>query len=315
MDPRLHSICQAHGVFLWREAKALGYSDTSIARLTDSGAWVRVRRGAYVLCELCEGLSEPERYGLMCRAAYRQAKTKVALSHRSSGNEWVTPLWDVDLTQVDLTRADGRTGRSAAGVIQHRGAVVDGDWVKLNGLFVMSPTRTALEFTTFLDIEHSMVEIDNLLHRELTTITALRNRYALMTHWPDTLHTDLILRLVDHRSESVGETRLRYLCWTQHLPAPEVNYKIEDGRGNVIARVDLAWPALGVFVEFDGLEKYERHRRDGETLAGCVERERRREALIIEVTGWRVVRLVWADLFQPERTADRIRSQFRHVAA
>ena len=136
-----------------------------------------------------------------------------------------------------------------------------------------------------------------------------------MNSWPDTLHTDLILRLVDGRSESVGETRVRYLCWAQHLPAPEVNYKIRDHNGHVIARVDLAWPALGVFLEFDGKDEVPPAPPRGRDHRECVERERRRETRIIELTGWRVVRLVWADLYQPEKTADRIRRQFRSAAA
>lgn len=315
MDPRLEAICDAHGVFLWREAKALCYDDATIARLNRSGAWRWVRPGAYVPHHRWEGLTARQRYGLKCHAVYRQSKTQVALSHRSSADAWVTPLWEVDLAVVDVTRTDHKAGRSGAGVIQHRGKVADGDLVTVDNMLVMSPTRTALELTTLLDIEHAMVEIDDLLHRELTTLEALESRFATMNHWPDTLHSDLILRLVDGRSESVGETRLRYICWTQHLPAPIPNYKIRDRTGRVVARVDLAWPELGVFVEFDGLEKYQSSRRKDETLAGCVERERRRETLIIELTGWRVVRFVWADLYRPAETASRIRAQFQSSAA
>lgn len=315
MDPRIEAICEEHGVFLWREAKALGYCDAAIARLTRSGAWRRVRNGAYVPRHRWEGLDDSQRYALMCHAAYRQAKTQVVLSHRSSAHAWSTPLWDVDLSVVELTRTDHKAGRSGAGIIQHRGQIEDGDVMTVDNMMVTSPTRTALELTTLFDIEHSMVEIDNLLHRELTTLEDLKSRYATMNHWPDTLHTDLILRLVDGRSESVGETRLRYICWTQHLPAPIPNYKIRDRSGRVIARVDLAWPALGVFVEFDGLEKYQRSRRDEESPAQCVERERRRETRIIELTGWRVVRFIWADLYRPAETAARIRAQFQSSAA
>ena len=64
-----------------------------------------------------------------------------------------------------------------------------------------------------------------------------------MAQWPGTLITDLVLRLADGRSESVGETRARYLVWSQGLPAPEVNYPIFDENGREVARVDLAWPA------------------------------------------------------------------------
>ena len=48
----------------------------------------------------------------------------------------------------------------------------------------MSATRTALELTLLLDVEHALVEIDHLLHHGLTTVEELRARYESMTHWP-----------------------------------------------------------------------------------------------------------------------------------
>lgn len=310
MDPLLLAICAAEGVWLRHEASALGYHDAAIERLVKAGDWHRVRWGAYTFGEIWTGLNLNERYALVCRAAYRRSDTAVALSHRSSANEWGTPLWEVDLGLVDLTRADGRTGRLQAGVRQHRGRIVAGDWVQRNGVFVMSATRTALELTTILDMEHSLVEIEDLLHRGLTTQAQLRERYGVMNRWPDTLRTDLVLRRLCGRSESIAEVRLRHLCFRQHLPEPIPNYEIEDRQGRVLYRVDLAWPELGLFVEIDGREKYLRHRRDGESIAECIERERRRENHIRELTGWRCLRLVWADLYQPERTAGRIRAMF-----
>ncbi len=315
MDPALLAIIDRCGIWLRREANDLGYHDQRIEQLIRDETWHRVRWGAYTYTELWKALDRRQCYGLLCHAAYRSARTKVALSHRSSANEWGAPLWDVDLTEVDLTRQDRRSGRRAAGIAQHRGVLVDGDWVERNGLAVTSATRTALELTTQLDVEHSMVEIDFLLHAGLTTSEQLASRVALMDRWPRTLHTDLILRLVDGRAESVAESRLRYLCWTQHLPAPTPNYPIRDRTGRVLYRVDLAWPKLGLFVEFDGREKYLRMRRDGESIADCIERERRRENHICELTGWRCLRLVWADLYLPRETADRIRAMFRSAAA
>ncbi len=315
MDPALKNIIERHGVFLRREAEALGYSDHAIAQLVRQRVWHRVRRGAYASGDTWLRLSENERYGLLCRAAVRQASTIVALSHFSSANEWGTPLWEVDLSEVHLTRMDGKTGRREAGIRQHRGRVLDGDLEIRNGLKVISPTRAALEMTTIADVEHSLVEIDDLLHRGLTNMERLTSRYSLMNHWPDTLRTDLILRLVDGRSESVGETRTRYLCWAQGLPAPIPNYPIRDRHGRVIARVDLAWPELGLFLEFDGKVKYQRLLKEGESVTDAVLREKKREELICELTGWRCIRIVWADLYRPADTAARIRSMFRPVAA
>jgi len=315
MEQRLRALVAEHGVFTRMEATAAGYHDHAIAAFVRSGAWVRVRRGAYVFGDGWAGLTTNQRYAVLCRAAVRQANTRVVMSHTSSASEYGAPLWECDLTTAHLTRPDGRAGRAEAGIVQHRGVIADGDVVDRDGREIMSATRTALELTLLLDVEHALVEIDYLLHQGLTAIEMLRARYQSMAHWPRSLTTDLVLRLADGRSESVGETRARFLCWAQHLPAPVPNYPIHDERGVEIARVDLAWPRLGVFLEFDGKAKYQELRREGESVVDCVLREKQRESRICELTGWRCIRIVWADLYHPAETASRIRSLFRQPAA
>ena len=85
--------------------------------------------------------------------------------------------------------------------------------------------------------------------------------------------------------------------------------------GRVIARVDFAWPAEGVVLEFDGKEKYLKYLRPGESVTDAVLREKRREDLIREVTGWTVIRVVWADLADPRRLIARIERAMRRTAA
>ena len=94
-----------------------------------------------------------------------------------------------------------------------------------------------------------------------------------------------MLRLADGRSESVGETRARYLVWSQGLPPPEVNYPIFDEHGARWPRVDLAWPEFGLFLEFDGKVKYERLLKEGESASDVVFREKQREDMICRLTG------------------------------
>jgi hypothetical protein len=315
VDPLLELICREQGVFLRSEAEALGYHDHAIAKAVKSRQWIRVRRGAYVLAPIYAKLDLAGRYDLLCRAAVRQARSSVVLSHTSALAQWGSPLWEAPLTEVHLTRIDGRTNRREAQVRPHRGRILDGDVVMRNGLAVMSPVRAALEYTTLTDVEHSLVEVDDLLHRKLVELAELRARYAAMEQWPGTLITDLVLRLADERSESVGETRARYLVWSQGLPAPQVNYPILDEHGREVARVDLAWPEYGLFLEFDGKVKYERLLRLGDSASDVVFREKQREDMICRLTGWRCIRIVWADLYHPEQTAARIRAMFRPVAA
>ena len=154
--------------------------------------------------------------------------------------------------------------------------------------------------------EASLVVVNYLLHAGLTTAQALAQRSEGMDEWPGSLRTDLVLRLSDEHIESVGESRTLYLCWRQHIPSPTCQYAIHDALGDLIARLDFAWPKLKAWLEFDGKEKYLKHRRPGESVADAVLREKAREQMIAELTGWRCIRITWADLDKPVATAERI---------
>ena len=185
---------------------------------------------------------------------------------------------------------------------------MDGDVVTRNGVEVMHPTRTALEVSTVAPTEAALCVVNDFLHRRLTTMPLLRNRYEPMDRWPNTLATDLVLRLADARMESVGETRTYFMCWRNGLPAPVPQFEVFDDAGLLIGRVDFAWPEHGVFLEFDGLVKYRTPLREGETPSEVVIREKLREERICEATGWRCIRVTWADLARPELLAARIRN-------
>ncbi len=90
------------------------------------------------------------------------------------------------------------------------------------------------------------------------------------------------------------------------MPIPQ--YEVYDDNGRLVAVVDFAWPELGLFVEFDGKIKYRAPDRDGETVVDVVLREKKREELVCRITGWRCLRVVWADLYQPAHTAHSCRA-------
>lgn len=280
-----------------------GYTDKAIARLVKGGEWVRLRHGAYTDAGTWRGLDGADRHALRARAVVLQARTAVVVSHASALPLYGAPTWGLDLTDVHITRRDGKTGRREAGVDQHRGVLLEGDAAVRDGLPVTSPTRLALEITTAAGVEQSLVVVNHLLHAGLTTSAELATRYRPMEHWPRTLGTDIVLRLADSRIESVGESRSFHLCFRQGLPMPIPQYPITDASGRVVARVDFAWPELGVFLEFDGKVKYEKLLEDGQRASDVVVAEKRREEMICRITGWRCVRIVWSDLESPERTA------------
>jgi Transcriptional regulator, AbiEi antitoxin len=291
--------------FLRREILGLGYDDSAIARLVRSGDWVRIRHGAYFHADVWKGLDEIERHRVRARVVTRAARVPHVLSHTTALLHHTRAIWDLDLSEVHVTRTDERSGRVLAGVRQHRGVLAEEDVVDLGGVRVTSVARSALELTTVTDTERSLIVLDDLLRRGLTTREELEAMCRRMTYWPKTLATDLAIRLSDPRSESPGETRFRYLCWRMGLPAPQLQVEIRDGTGRVVARVDFAWPQFGVFAEFDGLLKYAGDPTNELTApAQVVVREKQREDLVRRLTGWRCLRFLWPDLDRPDRTAD-----------
>lgn len=309
-DPRLLPI------ELRKELIAAGETDRSLARAIRNGHLARPRRGAYVDGAAWADMMKDQRYAVRSRAAYRQAKTSVALSHFSALPFYTAPLWGFDLADAHLTRLDGHTGRREAGVCQHGGTIVAGDTIEFQAHKITSAVRTALDVTMIAPVEPALCAVNHLLHHEAMTSADLRTRYEKhMEQWPGSLTTDIVLRLADPRIESVGESRTFYACWRQHLPRPVPQYEVFDGAGVLVARLDFALPEYGVWIEFDGRIKYERFRRSGESASDVVLREKQREEMVSEITGWRCVRITWADLADPVRLAVRIRAVIASVAA
>ncbi len=300
-DPRLSRI------WLRKELIASGFNDRSIATMVAAGELHRVRYGSYVNGDAWRRASETQRHSILVRAVVRRANADVVVSHTSAANEWEVALWDRPHDVVHLTRTDQAAGRREAGVLQHLGELRDGDVVVRHGIAVTSPTRTALDCACVLDVEHALVIICDLLHRRLTTLEELQAMEKLMSQWPGSLGVRLVLGLADPGCESVGERRFLHLAWKQGLPRPEAQHEVTDEVGQRY-RLDFAWPEHRVWLEFDGRVKYERFLKEGESVTDAVLREKRREEEIARLTGWRCIRITWADLEHPERTAAKIRA-------
>lgn len=303
------------GITLRRELVDIGLDDRAIARLVRRGELVRIRHGAYVAASEWPAADRRDQHRLRTRAVQRQAGTALVTSHCSAAIEYDAPEWGLPLLDVDVTRTDGTSGRRQAGVHQHQGILLPGDVVERNGLPLTSGTRTAIDVATVLPTEASLVAVNHLLHEKHTTLEAIWQRYEPMQRHPHTLKCNVVLRLADPAIESVGESRTLFLMWRQGLPRPIAQYPLYDDVGQEIARLDFALPKAGVWLEFDGREKYVKYLREGESVADVVIREKQREDMIREHTGWICVRITWADLRRPELVARRIRDALRRAAA
>src|SRR5204862_1218774 len=100
-------------------------------------------------------------------------------------------------------------------------------------------------------------------------------------------------------TESLLETLMVQLARTiKGLAPPRRQVEVFDEHGVFVARVDLAWPELGLFIELDG----QHH-------AGQPVYDASRETAIVAATGWLCGRFTWAEVVRfPKSTARRLAS-------
>jgi hypothetical protein len=311
-DPILHAA-DNWGVVLRREAIERGLNDKALHRMVRSGVLIRLRQGVYAITSLYLAADAKTRHLMLCRGVMRLYDDNVALSHGGSSLAQGGPDWGLDLNDVHLTHLAG-SGRKLARVVHHHGGCRVGDLRRQDGHWLTAPGRTVLDIAALAGAEVGLVQANYFLHQGLTSLEELHAIAEAEQHWPNTLPHHLVLHLADPKVESVGETRSAFMFSGQGLPRPEAQFEIRLPNGDV-ARVDFAWPEFKVIVEFDGVEKYHRYRKPGETIEQMVMREKRREDMIREATGWIVIRLTWADLAFPIATALRIRRAMANAAA
>jgi hypothetical protein len=310
----LRLLAATNGCFTRADALRVGLDDNAIRRALKARLWTRVRWGVYTFTDLWSEQDAVTRHLAAARSVARKLGPAVALSHVSAALDHGLTVWDADLSLVHVTRLDGGAGRIESGVQHHEGFCAASEVREKDGYLIVQPVRAALEAAGLMSAEAAVATLDSGLHLRQFGTEELDEAFALMQHWPDTLHLQLAVRFADRRSESVGESRARYLCYTHGLPAPELQFPVYDERGALAGITDMAWEEHRLLGEFDGKVKYGRLLRPGEEPGDAVFREKRREDELRRLTGFSMVRLTWADLYRGAETAARIRALMRRAA-
>lgn len=300
-------------VFSRREAIAHGYSDQNLTDGVRAGVLIRIRQGAYTFRDIWDGASPIRRHQMAAHAVIRAHTTPLALSHTSAAVEHGLRLHQADLTKVHVTCLDARLGRTTRDIVYHHTPVGDGDLTEVNGLMVVEPVRAAVETAMLADVASGLVVLDSVIALERGNLDDIHRAYKAMAGWPKARHLQITVRLVRPGGNSVGESLMRHLFWTQHVPAPTLQFEVRDQDGTLVGCTDFAWPEFGLMGEFDGKIKYGRLLNPGEQPVDAVFREKKREDRIRELTGWLMIRFVWSDLYEPRRTAERIFAQLERA--
>jgi very-short-patch-repair endonuclease len=109
------------------------------------------------------------------------------------------------------------------------------------------------------------------------------------------------------RPDGMLEPRLAQLCARYGLERPVFQFRVTDGRGRVVAKVDFAYPDVHAFLEVDGFEVH----GTPDAMEADFDRQNRLVAL-----GWVPIRFGWRHLIRrPGQVAQQITSVLAHLRA
>jgi very-short-patch-repair endonuclease len=280
--------------FTRRQAIAAGLSDDQL----QGSSWRQVFRGVWVAASVEDSrelrlsaarLILPD-HGVLCGLT-------AAWVHGID----VRRLDDLD---VHVGFAKGKRVRDRPGVKVCQETLHPDDIIEIDGVRVTSPTRTAFDCLRLLRGAERLVVADAATHEGLVTLEELRTYFAGQRRLRNLRIGARLLDLVEPKSESPMETRLRVVLLDGGLPRPQAQWKVYDRFGNHLGRLDLAYVSAKVGVEYDGADHWKQRRED----------DRRRAAL--RAVDWEVLVFSADDIFRtPQRTIAEVAATLRARAA
>jgi hypothetical protein len=193
--------------------------------------------------------------------------------------------------------------RSRAGLVVHHSCFYAEQVVELDGLRVLALPHVVADLLCTAEPADALAVADEVLRAAEPRSDELRAAVAQrLRARPDprgTVRGAGLWGLASPRAGSPPESRVRMLLIERGFPLPEVNFVVRTVDDRELHRLDLAWPALRIALEYDG---HAAHAGREEHDAARQDDLRRR--------GWTVVRARADDLADPTRLTLELRAAF-----
>lgn len=247
----------------------------------------------------------PDDHRMWCDAVALRLPRGAAIAGRSAAFLWGADLLVRDAPVTVLLPRAARL-RPHPRVRQVRSVLPGTDRTRFAGLPVTTALRTAFDLGRQGPRADALVAVEALLHRRVVKLPALCTYAAERDGWPGAPLLRDVLALANPLSESPMETRLRLILLDAGLGPLTAQHDVHDARGRFVARVDLAWPALRVAVEYDG-----DHHREPAHFRQDVARLN-----ALRAAGWLVLRFTADDVLRhPRATVALVRQALHERAA
>lgn len=275
-----------------------GLTDRDVRRLVRAEDIARIRWGAYRAGSELQFPEDRHRQLVAATADRFQPGSAAVVSHASAAVMFGVAARGLDLSRVHVTRP-GRPGASSSGAVRpHRGVVDDDEITTVDGIPVTTAARTALDIARSAPFTQAVMVTDAMLRLGLMTPEGFETLIERARRRRAAGGASQVAAFADGRSESPAESHSRVVMAKLGLPEPVLQAVIRTESGRFVARTDFGIEEFRTVAECDGLSKYIRYLKPGETAADAVIREKRREDEI-RGTGREMVRWIPAEIGQP----------------
>jgi hypothetical protein len=195
--------------------------------------------------------------------------------------------------------------RTHRGLIVHRDRLHAAEITRVGDVHCTTALRTAFDLARGTDPTEAVVAVDRLANHHRFAPDLLLNFTARYRGRRGVAQVPGVLALANPYAGSPMESRLRLLIAGAGLPAPAVQWVVQDPRTRTAIWLDLAWPDLMIGIEYEG----EPHTEPGQVL-----RDVSRYTKLVDL-GWRTYRYTKFEVYgQRERiigelTRARLRSR------
>jgi hypothetical protein len=234
------------------EAHAAGLSRKVLRRMVREGTLRLVLKGAYV------DAAAEDTLGVRAAAAAKVVPAGSVVCDRTAawlhGADILGPEGRLTVPPLDLFRLAGGSRVRRPECTGGTRTLCEDDVMRLRGVLVTTPLRTALDLGRFLPRANAMAAIDALTRAGGLTKTDLQRELPRFRGQRGVVQLRTLTPLTDPRSESPAESVVRLQIVDAGLPIPEVQWEVRAPGGFSVYRLDLAYPALRLAIEYDGEE-------------------------------------------------------------
>lgn len=280
MDEWIDGVIEHDGLILRDRALREGVDPDQIMKALRTGRIRRVQRCVYVR----RGL-ETAPLALARAAVLSSGVMDAVASHQTAARVHGIAIPDGRWPEhITVARDERRIRRRE--LICHGRALAQGEVERRDGVPITTAVRSLLDMSAEVSRLSAVWAIDDAIRREIVSARQIAMSLSARPGGRGDGVIKLRVAEADGRAESILETAGRLALKDAGVVMPTAQYEVFNG-GELVARLDAAYPERQLGIEFDGVAVHNAPR--------ALYRDRQRQNRLLHL-GWTLLRFTWWDV-------------------